>query len=179
MKKSIKALPLIFVVFLSSCGITTSDLKSNPGYARLSYPGLWEVDTELNISLGPWAVRTVLNFAKDLDKQQLKKIVGLRLTVYNVNENSSLITNHIHKSVDQLKEDGRVQTIAVNEGAEKNVVMVKFGDNRIEGFSVLTINKEEAVFVNVIGDLDPQFLDQLLAQVNSNSINEPPKISYL
>ncbi|WP_086933053.1 DUF4252 domain-containing protein [Agarilytica rhodophyticola] len=181
MNALIKILPLLILLSLSGCGITTAGLISNPGYARLSYPSVWEADKQLSISLGPWAIRTLVNFTDDgdLNQQQLKKILGLRVTIYNVHKNAPTINQHIQESVNQLKQDGWVQTVSINEGVEKNVVMVKFGEDLIEGFSVMSIDQEEAVFVNIIGDLDPKFFDQLINQVNANQHNDTLKVSYL
>ena len=95
------ALTLTTMIFISGCGITTSSLKSHPGYARLSTPNFWQADTQLNISLGPKLIKFAFNFIPDPELSQSIQMIKVDnelitgISVVTHNENKLVFVNII------------------------------------------------------------------------------------
>jgi len=168
MKLLTLSIMLSFTLLTAGCGISSSGLKSDPGYARLIYPNRWKADTRLNVNLGPFALRTAMDLVaigEGMGEEELafmEKVKGVRVRIYNVGENASVIKDYMAKSARQLADDGWVQTVKVNDIDENVIVMLKFDKQVIDGLSVMTLDHHEAVFVNIIGDLDPAFFDRVM-----------------
>jgi len=163
-----KFLPLlILAIAISGCGITSRGLKSDPGFAHMQFPSLWEADKEVSLSLGP----TVLGFAavfidEDEDFAELiQGIKGINLRVYKVTENSELLSRYVIETSDQLNNLGWQQLAAVREDDESTFIMVKLEEEIISGLVVLALDNNEAVFINLIGEISPESIRPIVAQI--------------
>ncbi len=56
----------------------------------------------------------------------------------------------------------------VNEDDEQVLVYMKAIDGNMEGMTVMVVDEEEAVFVNVIGQLNPAELAQVMDKFDVN-----------
>ncbi len=163
--KIIGGFTLVFIC--AGCGISAGSLKNDPGFAKFQYPSFWEADKEISISLGP----TILNFARGFIEEDeeaaqiLEGVKGLHLRVYNIEDNLDALVHYVDESADQLSHSGWERLVTVKQNDEHVAVMVKMDDDEIQGMVVLVAEPEEAVFINVIGNIKPEALQPLIAQV--------------
>jgi len=155
----------LVVVLLTGCGVTTAGLKSDPGYARLALPDYWEADAQFSLSLGPRILNTALSLDDDGDfsAEDMRKLKGIRIKKYGVDDNEDVLQDYIAKSVMQLKQDGWVQMVTLNEEDERVVIMIKYDRDQVEGMSVISMDAREASFINIIGDMDKAFFQKILS----------------
>ncbi|MGI9289143.1 MAG: DUF4252 domain-containing protein [Pseudomonadales bacterium] len=157
------------VLGLSGCLMTSADLQSHPGYADLSLPDRLQTSPSFSLALGPkalipvrWFVRHAIENsdeageeANELARAVLQAVKGVRIRVYEVDNNDELFDTAVNESVSTLKQSGWQTLVTVKEADERVVIMQAGEDELIVGLSVLVINPEEAVFVNIVGELKP------------------------
>ncbi len=52
--------------------------------------------------------------------------------------------------------------VTVNSDEEQVRIFMMINDNRVEGITVMAVEETEAVFVNVIGSIDPEELGKVM-----------------
>lgn len=174
-KTSLKTGTLLFVVaaslLLSGCGITAKRLHHHAGYADIESPYWWQADSELNLSLGPLAIRAARWFTSVDDEPEIKALLkdldGLRISVYKVEDNNEIFKSNIADTQANLSADGWHPIVQVNEAEakESTLMFMKSDGDVIDGLVVLTLSKDEAVFINIIGNIQPDSFEPLMAQV--------------
>jgi hypothetical protein len=163
---------ILATLILSGCGITAGSLRGDPGYADLDYPGWREVDKEFGLSLG----RLPLRFAawaidEDDDPETaalLRGLKGMRIRIYEVQGDEQRVFDRIDESRRRLERDGWDKLVTVNDGDENVLVMIKTNNTKISGMTVLTADRDEAVFVNMIGDIQPEFFNEIMNSVDAD-----------
>ncbi len=155
---------------LGGCFSASTTLQAHPGYADLSLPDRSQVNSTFSLSLGSvgliparWLVSHAVadsaeagEGAKRLTHAVLQAVEGVQLRVYDVDNNSQLFDTAIDESVSTLKAAGWQTLVTVKEADERVVIMQAGEDEMIVGLSVLLSNPDEAVFVNVVGQLKPE-----------------------
>ena len=159
-------------ILLSGCGITAKRLHDHAGYADIESPYWWQADNELNLSLGPTTIRAARWFTsvdKDPEiKALLKSVKGVRISIYNITDNEDVFKDNIAETQANLDADGWYQVVRVNEpnDNETTLMYMKSDGEVIDGLVVLTLDDDEAVFVNVIGNIKPESFEPLMAQIH-------------
>jgi hypothetical protein len=62
----------------------------------------------------------------------------------------------------KLSQQGWESVVTVNSDDEQVRIFMKFNGENVEGITVMALEEDEAVFVNVIGDLKPDELSQVM-----------------
>jgi hypothetical protein len=167
------ALVLIASALLSGCGITTKNLHGHAGYADIESPYWWQADNELNLSIGPSTIRVARWFTDIDDDPQiealLKDVDGLRVSVYKIDGNEDVFLDLMSETRGNLNATGWQQVVQIKEKEDKETTLMfmKSSGETIDGLVVLILSKEEATFVNVIGNIHPDSFEPLMAQVYS------------
>ena len=177
---TLKIVGLVSVTLsLGGCFSASTTLQAHPGYADLSLPDRSQVNSTLSLSLGSvgliparWLVSHAVadsaeagEEAKRLTRAVLQAVEGVQLRVYDVDNNTEMFDGAINESVSNLKAAGWQTLVTVKEANERVVIMQAGEDEMIVGLSVLVSNPDEAIFVNVVGQLKPE--DVVLLAGNS------------
>src|SRR5687768_11657370 len=123
-------------------------------------PGAQFVEVNINSNL----IAMVMNFAKKAEPEVaevLKGLKSIRVNVLGLNdENREDIKNRLTSVRAQLEKGGWDRIVTVMEGANDIGVFMKTkGAEVVEGVVVTVLSSDnEAVFVNVIGDIRPDKL---------------------
>ena len=83
----------------------------------------------------------------------------------NVFEDTSALAEGVDyvKSVsDKLRGAGWESVVTVNSADEQVRIFMKINGDLVEGITVMAVEETEAVFVNVIGDLNPDELERVM-----------------
>lgn len=167
------ALGFALAVSLLGCGITAGGLKDDPGYADFVRPHFWEADEEMHISLGPSIIALGRMFIHEEEELSglVSSVRGINLHVYDVEENQDVLNNYLQDSTTVLIDAGW-QVIVTSQEEDQNVaILVKLIEEEIQGLVVLSVEPREAVFVNIIGNIQPEDVQPLLAQVQDKPKN--------
>ena len=173
---------LLSIVLIGSAGylLASSGIQSKPGYAKLTMPSWFTTDTIVAINLGPrglkpvrWMIERAVSSSNDnleLDEKILLSLLqdlqGVQLRIYEVENNRKIFERAIDESLVTLKQDGWQTLITVREDEKRIIVMQSTDAELITGFSILVSTPENAVFVNLIGQLNPESIALLAESLN-------------
>ena len=161
---------LLSIVLIGSTGylLASSGIESKPGYAKLTMPSWFLTDTKIAINLGPkclkpvrWMINRIvhdheLELSEQLLLSMLQDLQGVQLRVYEVENNRQVFDQAIDESVATLKQKDWQTILRVREDGEHVVIMKSGNDDSISGVSVLASTPENAVFINLMGHIDPE-----------------------
>ena len=147
------------------------ELKDLPGYVDFGDLSLTYGEPKITINLGG----TMLNFVGMMSSSEspetsemISKLKGIRVQIYSIEENAEVARNQFGDTKSSLKSSGWEPIVQVNEDDEQVLVYMKAIDGHMEGMTVMVVDDEEAVFVNVIGQLNPAELAQVMDKFDVN-----------
>jgi hypothetical protein len=150
--------------------LAAGGMQSKPGYAKLILPSWLSTNTTLALNLGPrglkpvkWIVnRTVNTSEQELELPErilmnvLQDLQGVQLRIYEVENNRQVFEQAIDASMASLKLNDWQTLLSVREDDKHVVVMQAESEDLISGLSVLVSTPENAVFMNLMGQLNPE-----------------------
>ena len=147
------------------------ELKDLPGYVDFGDLSLTYGEPKITINLGG----TMLNFVGMMSSSEspetsemISKLKGIRVQIYSIEENVEVARNQFGDTKKNLKSSGWEPIVQVNEDDEQVLVYMKAVDGNMEGMTVMVVDEEEAVFVNIIGQLNPTELAQVMDKFDVN-----------
>jgi hypothetical protein len=168
MKRSIvtKILTGLFCTLLALPAMAQEDeLKDLPGYVDFGDLSATYGDPKITINLGG----TMLGFVGMMSSadspetsELISKLKGIRVQIYSMDEDASAAKDQFGKTRKGLKSSGWEPVVQINEDDEQVLVYMKMEDDNMEGMTVMVVDDEEAVFVNIIGQLNPAELGKVM-----------------
>ena len=147
------------------------ELVDLPGYVDFGDLSATYGEPKITINLGG----TMLNFVGMMSSSEspetsemISKLKGIRVQIYSLDENVDAARDQFGKTKSSLKSSGWEPIVQVNEDDEQVLVYMKAVDGNMEGMTVMVVDDEEAVFVNVIGQLNPAELAQVMDKFDVN-----------
>ena len=147
------------------------ELVDLPGYVDFGDLSATYGEPKITINLGG----TMLNFVGMMSSSEspetsemISKLKGIRVQIYSLDENVDAARDQFSKTRSGLKSSGWEPIVQVNEDDEQVLVYMKAVDGNMEGMTVMVVDEEEAVFVNVIGQLNPAELAQVMDKFDVN-----------
>jgi len=175
LNKTILILAITASFYMTGCGITAGVLYNHAGYVNIESPYWWLADSEVNFSLGPLAIGTA-RWVIDVDEEPeidalLDDVDGVRISVYKVEDNSALLKGNFDETQANLRADGWQHIVRVNDdkSSDYSLMFIKSNGEIIDGLVVLSLSDDEAVFVNIIGNIHPDSFDPIMRQVYKNN----------
>ena len=168
MKRSMvtKILTGLFCTLLALPAMAQEDeLKDLPGYVDFGDLSATYGDPKITINLGGTMLGFVgmMSSAESPETSELiSKLKGIRVQIYSMDEDASAAKNQFGKTREGLKSSGWEPIVQINEADEQVLVYMKMEDYNMEGMTVMVVDDEEAVFVNIIGQLNPAELGKVM-----------------
>lgn len=141
------------------------ELKDLAGYVDFGDLSATYGEPKITINLGG----TMLNFVGMMSSSEspetsemISKLKGIRVQIYSLDENVDAARDQFSKTKSGLKSSGWEPIVQVNEDDEQVLVYMKMDQGNMEGMTVMVVDEEEAVFVNVIGQLNPAELGRVM-----------------
>jgi hypothetical protein len=146
----------------------SNDYMKHPGYIDFDPTEIFgDREPTVEVNLKQPMLELVSKFAEDEEPEAmnlLKKLMLVRVNVYEAEE--GLIDKfrvESAKVVKQLDGKGWERIVRVNDDDERVVVYLKPSADYefIQGIFVIAVEDDEAVFVNIVGDIHPEDIDEL------------------
>lgn len=141
------------------------ELKDLPGFVDFGDLSATYGEPKITINLGG----TMLNFVGMMSSSEspetsdlISKLKGIRVQIYAMDENADAAKSQFGKTKNHLKSSGWEPIVQINEDDEQVLVYMKSEGGNMEGMTVMVVDDEEAVFVNVIGQLNPAELAKVM-----------------
>ncbi|MBT8071927.1 MAG: DUF4252 domain-containing protein [Xanthomonadales bacterium] len=156
----------VFCTLLAVPAMAQEDeLKDLPGYVNFGDLSATYGEPKITINLGG----TMLNFVGMMSKSEspetsemISKLKGIRVQIYGLDENIDAARSQFSQVKGDLKSSGWEPIVQVNEDDEQVLVYMKAEGGNMEGMTVMVVDNEEAVFVNIIGQLNPEELGRVM-----------------
>ena len=170
-----KSIALVLILtlaafMLSSCGITAP--RSNEGYANLDSPGMSDTDRTMSLSLGRTTLRFAARFLDDEPETQalLRSLDGVRIRTYEVHGDNERIARNFEHMGSKLSKDGWSPVMLVREEGELVQMYAKPSDGHIQGLTIVSADGDEVVVVNIMGDIDPSYYQDVMVALDVNNV---------
>ena len=140
-------------------------LKDLPGYIDFGELSSVYGEPKVQINLGG----SILNFVGAMSAkgdpetaELLNNLKGVRVHIYSTKGDASAALDKVSSVKSLLKKGNWEPIVQVNEDGEQVQIFLKMNDGNMEGMTLMAVDDEEAVFVNIIGMLDPQQLSEVM-----------------
>jgi hypothetical protein len=162
----------LFCAMLALPAIAQEDeLKDLPGYVNFGDLSATYGEPKMTINLGG----TMLNFVGMMSSSEspetselISKLKGIRVQIYGMDENAGAAKSQFTQVKGDLKSSGWEPIVQINEDSEQVLVYMKHVNGNMEGMTVMVVDNEEAVFVNIIGQLNPAELGKVMDSFDVN-----------
>lgn len=155
---------------LAACG--AEDFSREKGYVDFgNLTGVYG-KPRVQINLGTAMLAFVSAAAEDEDKEVadlLSKLKQIRVLVYDIANNLDDALSAVDKVTADIEKAGWETIVSVDEDREKARIYMKMSGNVIDGLVVMAVDESgfegdeaEAVFINIIGALDPKQVGRVM-----------------
>lgn len=146
-------------------------LRDLPGY--VDFGGLNSIygEPKVNISIGGALLNFVGAMAKNEDPQAaaiFSKLKGVRVRVYATDGDAAAAMDQVGSVKQSLTDSQWSPVVQVNEEGEQVQIFMKLNGEVMDGLTLMAVDNEEAVFINVIGQIDPNELAELMDNFDVN-----------
>ena len=158
---------LIACLYLGGCGFTAP--ARDAGFADVDSLDWRQTDQTMALSLGPTVLSMAAAMVEDDPKTQqiLRSLDGVRVKIYKVEPGEAEAVSADMTAMQQaLQAQAWEPVVLVQEPGESTFLLVKMEEEEIRGITVLNTDGMEAVFVNIMGDLQPEMFTQAIAALN-------------
>jgi hypothetical protein len=140
-------------------------LKDLPGYIDFGELTSAYGEPKVNITIGG----TLLNFVgamaskEDPEAAQVfSQLKGVRVSTYATGGDTAAALDELNSVKRALQDADWEPVVQVNDEGEHVQIFLKLADEMIDGLVLMAVDSEEAVFINVLGSLDPMQLSQVM-----------------
>jgi hypothetical protein len=140
-------------------------LKDLPGYVDFGELNSIFGEPTVQISIGESLLNMVgaLSAEEDPEAAELfRKLNGVRVNVFETETMADGAVDLVKDISTKLAGSGWESVVTINSADEQVRIYMKLGDERIDGITVMVVEETEAVFVNVIGDINPTELERVM-----------------
>jgi hypothetical protein len=142
----------------------TDELRDEPGYVDFGEMSAAYGEPKIEINIGSALLGFVGALADDDDPEVaaiFDKLKAVRVNVYKVDDATAAI-DHISDVASELKSRSWIPIVTVRDEGEHVRIFVKMTGDKIDGLTVMAAeDDDEAVFINVIGEIDPDDLSKV------------------
>ena len=96
----------------------------------------------------------------------IKGLEGIRINVYPTQGNLEPALAQLEKVKSVLQADDWEPIVQVKESGEEVQIFMKTHNDVMQGLAVMAVNAEEAVFLNILGEIDPAKVGAVMSQLN-------------
>ena len=144
------------------------DYTKHPGYIDFDPADIFgDAEAKVEVNLKQPMLNLVSKFAKEEDPELVEllgKLALVRVQVYEADaELIKKFETESSKAVKELDNKGWERIVKVRDGYERVIVYLKPSSDYeyIQGIVVIAVEFDEAVFVNIVGDIHPEDIDDL------------------
>jgi len=155
---------LASALLMAGCGLTAP--RSNAGFADLDSLGITDTDLVLTLSIGPALLRFAARHVEDDPETRalLQSLDGVRIRIYEIDGDATRVAARMSHMSDRLEDTGWDRVLLVRQEREQAHMLVKLDGDRISGMTVLVCDgDEEAIVINLMGDIRPQQFGDVMA----------------
>ena len=140
-------------------------LKDFPGYVDFGELSSIFGEPTVQIAVGESLLGLVgsLSASEDPEAAELfKRLNGVRVNVFETQQMADGAVDYVKDVSSQLSNLGWESVVTVNTADEQVRIFMKIDQDKVQGITVMAVEENEAVFVNVIGSLNADELGKVM-----------------
>ena len=141
------------------------ELKDLAGFVDFGDLSATYGEPKISINIGGTLLQFVGIMSEDSDtdtSKVLSQLKGVRVFGYPVEGDATVAKQKFGEVKSTLKSNGWEPVVQVNEDDEQVLIYMKMNGESMEGMTVMTVDDEEVMFINIIGKLDPRQLKNVM-----------------
>jgi len=146
-------------------------LKDYPGYVDFGQLSSLFGEPSVQIAVGQSLLNMLGALSAEDDPEAaalFKKLKGVRVNVFETDALVEGAVDLVKNISANLSGRGWESVVTVNSNDEQVRIFMKIADDHVQGITVMALEEDEAVFVNVIGDLKPSELEKVMDNFDVN-----------
>jgi hypothetical protein len=162
---------VFLVIFFSLPGIAQeSDMKSMPGYVDFGVLDSVYGEPRVRINIGATLLKFMAAVSRDDPEAAalMSNLEGVRINVYSTSGQIEPAAEQIARVKEVLGQEAWEPIVQVKESDQEVQIFIKADEAGMQGLTVMTVDAEEAVFINILGEMDPAKLGVVLKQLNTD-----------
>ena len=165
----------LFFLTLVSTAVNAMDITSEPGYVNFDSleADYGEPKVLINLNQTMLGFVSKLNVADNDTAELISNLKAVRVQIYNTGENNKPALKLMDKVASEIKNQHWLPIVSINEKQEKIRIFTKITNDIMDGLVVMIINTErdnkEAIFINIIGQIDPAQINKVTNALNINT----------
>ena len=157
----------VITMLLALSAVAQEDeLKTMPGY--VAFESLDEVYGEPRVreNVGGFLLSLMSMAAKNDPEAAavLQGLEGVRINVYSTGGEVAPAIDQLQNAKNMLSNQNWEPIIQVNEDRQNVQVFIKANGEGVQGLTVMAVDADDAVFVNILGSIDPENLGAIMDQ---------------
>ena len=160
------AVGVMMVLLAMSAMAEEDELKTLPGYVK--FESLDEVygEPKVRVNVGGFLLSLMSKAAKNDPEAAavLEGLEGVRINVYSTEGAVAPAIDELQNAKNLLLSQNWEPIVQVNEDGENAQVFIKADREGVQGVTVMAVDEEDAVFVNILGLVDPKHLGTIMDQ---------------
>jgi hypothetical protein len=165
-----KTIGLALVLLCGAAIVIAADdpIADMPGYVDFAdlAQNYGEPRVMVNIGGSLLKLLSAVKHANPAAEEALRNLDSVRVQVFDTAGNTQAAATRMEQASGKLTALNWEQIVRVREPGDLVNVYVKYSDERIYGLVVMAVDAEEALFVNILGDIDPAQLNEVVAQID-------------
>jgi hypothetical protein len=141
------------------------ELKDLAGFIDFGDLSATYGEPKISINIGGTLLQFVGMMSEEGDPETsevLSQLKGVRVFGYPVSGDPGVAKEKFSEVKNTLKSKGWEPVVQVNEEDEQVLIYMKLDGSSMEGMTVMTVDDEEVMFINIIGKLDPRQLGKVM-----------------
>ncbi|MFC3093841.1 DUF4252 domain-containing protein [Alteromonas sediminis] len=174
-KLLLTALAFISLSLSVAAQATTDDITLERGYVEFTSLEADYGEPKVMINLN----KTMLTFVSKLNasdpetSELISKLKAVRVNVYDIEGSVQPAMDLITKVSNDIAGKNWMPIVSVNEEKERVRIFTKVTDDVMDGLVVMVVDdsagaEREAVFINIVGEIDPEQLNKVTGSLNIN-----------
>ena len=157
----------VITMLLALSAVAQEDeLKAMPGY--VAFESLDEVygEPKVRVNVGGFLLSLMSKAAKNDPEAAavLEGLEGVRINVYSTGGEVLPAIDQLQNAKNMLSNQNWEPIIQVNEDRQNVQVFIKANGEGVQGLTVMAVDADDAVFVNILGSIDPENLGAIMDQ---------------
>jgi hypothetical protein len=141
------------------------ELKKLDGYIDFGDLSATYGEPSIQINIGGALLQFAGLFVEESDPEAhavMSELKGVRVLGYQTDNDPEVAKQKFGEVKKTLKSDGWEPVVQVNEHDEQVLIYMKLKDSVMEGMTVMTVDTEEVMFINIIGKIDPRQVGKVM-----------------
>jgi Domain of unknown function (DUF4252) len=160
----------LFFGCMVSVAVAAQDYENMPGYVDLGTMNDIYGEPRVMIDIGGPLMQLLSAAASASEDPEAAAIMqgleAIRVNVYDTGGNLGPALERMNEAKGTLQAANWQPFVQVQEVDEQVQMFTRVSNDQMEGMAIMVVNQEEAIFINILGNIDPAQVGRVMKQVN-------------